>query len=94
MIEPRYYWDPVIAPSGMIFYEGDMFSDWQGDVLIGSLVPGSIVRLELDGNTVTGEERLLGDQGRIRHLAIAPDGAILAVTDEENGRLLRLTPGE
>lgn len=94
MIEPRYYWDPVIAPSGMVFYQGEMFGDWQGDLLIGSLVPGAVVRLELDGNTVTGEERLLTDEGRIRHLAVAPDGAILAVTDEENGRLLRLTPGD
>ncbi len=93
MIEPRYYWDPVIAPSGMVFYEGDMFGDWQGDVLIGSLVPGAVVRLELDGDSVTGEERLLTDQGRIRDLDIAPDGALLAVTDEENGKLLRLTPG-
>lgn len=91
-VEPRYYWDPVIAPGGMIFYQGDMFSDWQGDALISSLVPGGVVRLELDGDTVTGEERLLPDQGRIRDILEAPDGALLVLVDEAKGEVLRLTP--
>jgi glucose/arabinose dehydrogenase len=91
-VEPRYYWDPVIAPSGMAFYEGAMFPDWEGDLLVGSLSPGALVRLEFDGRTVTGEERLLTDQGRIRDVAIAPDGALLVLTDAEDGELLRLTP--
>jgi aldose sugar dehydrogenase len=90
--EPRYYWDPVIAPSGMAFYQGEMFPGWQGDVLIGSLTPGAIVRLELSGQTVLGEERLLTDRGRIRDLEVAPDGALLALVDAEDGALLRLTP--
>ncbi|MSU89641.1 PQQ-dependent sugar dehydrogenase [Rhodobacteraceae bacterium 2CG4] len=92
MVEPRYYWDPVIAPGGMVFYDGDMFADWQGDLLISSLNPGALVRLRLDGDTVTGEERLLTDQGRIRDLEIAADGAILALVDAANGKVLRLTP--
>jgi len=92
MVEPRYYWDPVIAPGGMVFYDGAMFADWQGDLLISSLNPGALVRLSLDGDTVIGEERLLTDQGRIRDLEIAADGAILALVDAGNGKVLRLTP--
>jgi glucose/arabinose dehydrogenase len=91
MTQPRYYWDPVIAPGGMLFYEGAMF-DWEGDLLIASLTPGAVVRLEMQGDTVTGEERLLTGQGRIRDLAVAPDGALLALTDADDGAVLRLTP--
>jgi aldose sugar dehydrogenase len=94
MVGPRYYWDPVIAPGGMLFYQGDMFPDWQGDALIASLVPGAVVRLELEGDTVTGEERLLTDQGRIRDIAEDAEGALLVLTDQENGAVLRLTKPE
>lgn len=90
--EPRYYWDPVIAPSGAVFYEGEMFPEWQGSMLIGSLTPGALVRLELDGDTVTGEERLLTDAGRIRDVAIDAEGAVLVITDAPDGVILRLTP--
>ena len=93
MEQPIYYWDPVIAPGGMLFYQGAMFADWQGDLLIGSLNPGGIVRLELDGDRVIGEERPLTDQGRIRDVAVDAEGAILALVDAQNGALLRLTPG-
>ena len=92
MEQPVYYWDPVIAPSGMVFYDGPMFPDWQGDILAGSLTPGALVRLELTDGKVTGEERLLTDAGRIRDVALAPDGAILVLTDAAPGALLRLTP--
>lgn len=92
MTGPRYYWDPVIAPGAMTFYEGAMFPAWDGDVLVAAMKPGALVRLRLDGDTVTGEERLLKDQGRIRDVAVAPDGAILVLTDAEDGALLRLTP--
>jgi aldose sugar dehydrogenase len=91
-VEPRYYWDPVIAPAGAIFYRGDMFADWRGDLLISSLEPGGVVRLELDGDTVTGEERLLPDRGRIRDIIEAPDGALLVLVDDPRGAVLRLTP--
>ncbi|HUG60222.1 MAG TPA: PQQ-dependent sugar dehydrogenase, partial [Methylomirabilota bacterium] len=94
MVEPRYYWDPVIAPGGAIFYQGDRFSDWQGDLLISSLTPGALVRIEIDGDKVTGEERLLTDQGRIRDVVEASDGALLVIVDDENGAVLRLTPDE
>jgi glucose/arabinose dehydrogenase len=92
MTGPQYYWDPVIAPGGMLFYQGDVFADWKGDVLIASLVPGALVRLEMDGDRVAAEERLLPDQGRIRYLAEAADGAMLALVDAEDGAILRLTP--
>jgi glucose/arabinose dehydrogenase len=93
MEQPRYYWDPVIAPSGMVFYDGAMFSEWQGDILVGSLTPGALVRLRLDGDKVVGEERLLTDAGRIRDVAIASDGALLLLTDADEGALLRVTKG-
>ena len=93
MEQPRYYWDPVIAPSGMAFYDGAMFPEWQGDILVGSLTPGALVRLRLDGDTVIGEERLLTDAGRIRDVAVAPDGAVLVLTDADDGALLRLHQG-
>jgi glucose/arabinose dehydrogenase len=93
MVEPRYYWDPVIAPGGFDFVTGDTFADWQGNIIAASLRPGGIVRLALDGDTVTGEERFLRDElGRVRDIEIAPDGAILALTDQSDGRLVRLTP--
>jgi glucose/arabinose dehydrogenase len=67
MEQPIYYWDPVIAPGDMIFYRGNLFP-WQGNILASSLSPGALVRLELDGERVSGEERLLTDQGRIRDI--------------------------
>jgi glucose/arabinose dehydrogenase len=92
MEQPVYYWDPVIAPGGMTFYDADLFPDWRGDLLVSSLNPGALVRLELDGARVTGEERLLTDQGRIRDVEVAPDGAVLALVDAPDGQVLRLTP--
>lgn len=91
MTPPRYYWDPVIAPGGMVFYEGDMFRAWSGDVLAASLKPGGLVRLTLEGDEVTGEERFLAGELRLRDVAVDRDGAIL-VLDDGNGRVLRLTP--
>jgi len=92
MAQPIYYWDPVIAPGDMVFYDGEMFADWQGDLLIASLRPGAIVRLELDGERIAGEERLLTDLGRIRDIDVDEDGSILILTDESNGGLYRVTP--
>ncbi len=94
MTQPRYYWDPVIAPGDMVFYDGEMFSDWTGDLLIASLNPGGLVRLSLDGDTVTGEERFLTGDRRMRDVAVAPDGAILVLWDSPDGAVLRLTPEE
>ena len=90
--EPVYYWDPVIAPGGMTFYDGDMFEDWQGDLLIGGLVAGTIIRLEMEDDRVVGEERLDTDLGRTRDVAVDQDGSVLAITDVEDGGLFRITP--
>jgi glucose/arabinose dehydrogenase len=93
MEQPLYYWDPVIAPSGMTFYTGDRFSGWKGSVLIGSLRPGGLVRLTLDGDKVTREERYLGDlDERIRDVRQGPDGLLYLLTDANDGRILRVSP--
>ena len=92
MEQPVYYWDPVIAPGDMVFYEGEMFADWNGDLLISSLSPGAIVRLELDGERVVGEERLLTDLARIRDVDVAQDGSLIVLTDEDDGGVYRVTP--
>lgn len=89
--EAIHYWVPSIAPSGMAFYTGELFPAWRGDVLVGALVAQSLVRLSLDGETVTNEERI--DLGaRIRDVDQGPDGAVYVVTDASDGRILRLTP--
>lgn len=93
MEQPLYYWDPVIAPSGLAFYEGALFPDWQGDALIGGLAGQALVRLTLDGTRVTGEARYLQGMARIRDVDVAPDGAILLLTDGPGGALVRVTPG-
>ncbi|MGR3444553.1 MAG: PQQ-dependent sugar dehydrogenase [Thalassococcus profundi] len=92
MAQLVYFWDPVIAPGGMLTYEGDVFSDWQDDVFIGSLYPGGIVRLDLEDGTVVAEERLAMDLGRVRDLEVDSDGTLLAITDTDNGVLVRLSP--
>ncbi|HSK40173.1 MAG TPA: PQQ-dependent sugar dehydrogenase, partial [Arenibaculum sp.] len=88
-----YQWTPVIAPSGMEFYTGDLFADWQGDLLVGGLVSRGIVRLDLDGQQVTDEQRLSLD-ARIRDVVQGPDGAVYALTDHDDGEILRLTPAD
>lgn len=90
MEQPIYYWDPVIAPGDMTFYEGTLFP-WAGDLLISGLA-GYIVRLELDGERVVGEERLLDDLGRIRDIQEARDGSLWVITDDGDGVLARITP--
>ena len=91
MEQPVYYWDPVIAPSDMAFYHGEMFPEWNGNALIGGLQAGAVVRLTLDGDRVTGEQRLAEGLGRIRDVEIAPDGALLVLIDEDPGALIRLS---
>ena len=61
MEQPRYYWDPVIAPSGMVFYTGRLFPAWQNSLFIGGMGSTNLVRLTLKGEQVVGEERLLQD---------------------------------
>jgi glucose/arabinose dehydrogenase len=95
MEQPVYFWDPVIAPSGLAFHSGETFSDWNGDMLIGSLYPGGVVRLSLDDEgRVAEEERLLRDVGRVRDVEVQEDGSFLILTDFENGSVIRVTPAE
>jgi glucose/arabinose dehydrogenase len=93
MEQPLYYWDPVIAPSGLLFYNGDAIPGWKGSLLIGSLRPGLLVRLRLADGRVVQEERHLGDLGeRIRDIRQGPDGYPYLVTDRSDGRILRVAP--
>jgi glucose/arabinose dehydrogenase len=93
MEQPVYYWDPVIAPSGALFYTGDAFPDWRNDLLVGSLRPGCLVRLKIDNNRGVHEERYLADLGeRIRDVRQGADGLIYLLTDSPRGRILRLEP--
>ena len=92
MEQPVYYWDPVIAASGMAFYTGERYPGWNGSVLIGSMNPGALVRLEMENGRVTREERYLGDlQERIRDVQQGPDGLLYVVTDSQEGQVLRIT---
>ncbi len=90
---PVYYWDPVIAPSGMQVYTGTAFPAWRGSIFIGGLASQKLVRLVIRDNRVVGEEHLLADRGqRIRDVRQGSDGALYVVTDESNGELWRITP--
>ena len=81
----------MISPTGIVFYTGDMFPAWRGNLLIGGLTAQGIVRLTLDGQRVTGEERIaLG--ARVRDVRQGPDGAVYVLTDRSDGEVLRLTP--
>ena len=88
---PIKTWTPVISPSGLIFYGGDLFSGWRGNLVMGGLSSEGLIRLTLDGNKITDEEQI-GMDRRIRDLIEAPDGGILVVSDGDEGELLRLTP--
>ena len=91
--QPVYYWDPVIAPSGMQFYTGSAFPEWRGNIFVGGLVSKKLVRLVMKDNRVIGEEHLLTDRDkRVRDVRQGPDGALYVVTDESNGELLRIAP--
>jgi glucose/arabinose dehydrogenase len=93
MEQPLYYWDPVIAPSGLLFYTGAAIPDWNGSLLIGSLRPGLLVRLRLVDGRVAQEERYLGELGeRIRDVRQGPDGHPYLLTDRSDGRILRVIP--
>jgi glucose/arabinose dehydrogenase len=93
MEQPAYYWDPVIAPSGMAFYEAGLFPAWKGSLFVGGLGDKRLTRLVLSGDKVVGEERLLEDVGeRIRDVIVGPDGALYVATDNAKGRVLKISP--
>ena len=93
MEQPVFYWDPVIAASGMVFYRGDSLPGWKGSLFVGSMTPGALVRLVLNHGIVTKEERHLGElRERFRDIQQGPDGFLYAVTDSPNGRVLRIVP--
>ena len=95
MEQPVYYWDPVIAPSGMTFYTGDAFPGWKGSALIGGLASTTLVRLTFADGRVAAEERYLGGRGeRIRDVQQGPDGLIYVITNSGSGKLLRLSPAK
>jgi len=95
MVDSAWHWTPSIAPSGMIFYTGNLFPGWKGSLFNGALKFMLVSRLTLDGAKVVKEERMLeGLQERIRFVAQGPDGALYLLTDSERGRILRVAPAQ
>lgn len=92
MEQPLFYWDPSIAPSGAAFYTGEAWPAWRNSLFVGGL-NGMLVRLSTQGESVTGEERLLSDLGaRIRDVRQGPDGFLYLLVDDANGKVLRVRP--
>ena len=91
-VQPLRHWVPTsLAPSGLVFLTSTRYPGWEGSAFMGTLRTQALIRLSLVGNTVTGEERLLGDFGqRIRDVRQGPDGWLYIVTDGSNGQVLRL----
>ena len=91
MIQPLHYCDPSIAPSGLTFYSGSKYPDWQGVLLLGALAVMKLVRLDIENGKVVGEEAMLEDLGeRIRAVRVGPDGEVFLLTDNPEGRILKL----
>jgi glucose/arabinose dehydrogenase len=91
--DPVHVWNPVVSPSGIAFYDGRAFPNWQRSLFVAALNAPGLVRLTTEGDRVAGEERLLFDRGiRMRDVLVAQDGALLVLTDEGRGRILRLAP--
>ena len=98
MREPLHAWVPSIAPAGMALYRGDMFPEWEGDLLVAALIAGNadtpsghVRRVDLEDGVVVGEDILFGElEARIRDVRVAPDGAVWLLTDEAEGRIVRV----
>jgi glucose/arabinose dehydrogenase len=92
--QPVYYWDPVIAPGGMTFYNANLFPAWKGSVFVSGLNTGYVARLTMDGDKVKGEERLtfMPTSVRYRDIDVGPDGALYVLTDGPSAQLLRVVP--
>ncbi len=93
---PVHHWVPSIATSGLLFYTGERFPKWRGSAFVGGLASKQVARLEMDGDRVVSEERLFEGvvNQRVRDVEQGPDGLIYLLTDEKNGRLLRIEPAE
>jgi glucose/arabinose dehydrogenase len=92
MVDPKVVWTPAIAPSGLVFYNGDRVPAWQGDLFAGGLVSQDIRYIDLDssGNVLNQQSIDIGQ--RVRDVKVGPDGLIYILTDEDNGQLIRLEP--
>ena len=89
--QPAYYWEKSPGISGMAFYDAARFPTWQHSLFIGALAQKELIRLQLDGDKVIAEERLLSDRGeRIRDVRVGPDGYVYLLTDESDGKLLKV----
>jgi glucose/arabinose dehydrogenase len=93
LADPIHVWVPSVSPSGIAFYAGAAFPAWRGSLFVAALNPPGLVRLTTEGDRVTGEERLPWDRTRLRQVVPGPDGLIYLLTDETQGRILRLEPG-
>ncbi|MBX9451549.1 MAG: PQQ-dependent sugar dehydrogenase [Mesorhizobium sp.] len=91
---PALYWNPVISPAGLAFYEGPLFPQWQGSAFIGGLSSRALIRIAFDPEGRPDEADRWNMGARIRDVAVAPDGAVWIIEDSSSGRLLRLTPGD
>jgi glucose/arabinose dehydrogenase len=94
MEQPLKYWVPSIATAGFIFYTGDKFPAWKNNILLTGLVGRTLVRLTVDGNKVTQEERLLTKElnERLRHIVQGPDGLVYLISDESKGSIYQISP--
>ena len=92
MEQPIKYWVPSIAPSGIMFYDKELFSGWKGNLFISSMKPGSVRRLKLNGNKITDEYIVFDDLSRIRDIAVLPNGSILLATDGSGGEIISVQP--
>lgn len=89
--QPRYFWDPVIAPAGLAFYTGNLFPQWRGSAFVGALRGKLLDRVAIAGDKIVNEEPMLFDlESRVRDVRVGPDGAVYVLTDD--GKLLKLTP--
>jgi glucose/arabinose dehydrogenase len=95
MAQPVKHWSPALAPAGLAFYEGDRFPQWRGDLFLGTLRGGTLIRVKLDGERVVEEEALLkGELPRVRDVRVGPDGLVYLLTDLPDGALLRIEPAD
>lgn len=94
MARPLHYWDPSIAPSGMAFYTGEDFPEWQGDLFVGALKMQKLVRLNMENGDVKEEDLLTSFNRRIRSVSMGPDGRLWLLIDSADGEVVRMVPAQ